>query len=100
MLKVEIDREELRRIIEEVLEIALAEPNSGHQSTTTPEGQLCYTLKEAAELLGLGSDHGHVVRDMWARGEIQTIKVGRRRCVERSELIAYLQRQRDSSRSR
>lgn len=94
MFKLEVDRDELRLLIEDALERKLAELKLEGQHTALHEERLCYSLEQAAVLLGHESNHDYIVRDMWLRGEIQTIKVGRRRCVERREILAFLRRQR------
>jgi len=94
VFQMSIDMDGFERLIEEVVERKLNERQQRSDTLTTPDGQLCYTFDQAAEKLGRGENRGHIVRDMWRRGEIETVMVGNRRCVLRTELIAFLQRQR------
>jgi excisionase family DNA binding protein len=55
------------------------------------EGRLAFSESEAANLLGVSK---HVLRDARLRGEISASRVGKSTVYQRSELIAFLERQR------
>lgn len=56
---------------------------------TTGEMKLAYGLDEAFEMLSIGRTHGF---DLIRRGEITSIKIGRRRLIPADSLRAYLDR--------
>lgn len=82
-----IDPDELRPIVSAVVAEVVA------NLATLPQGndRLAYTEPEAAAMLGI---KGHALRDARLRGEIQATKAGGRIAYERTELLAYLARQR------
>jgi hypothetical protein len=86
-LNLQLDTADLRPIVAAVVAEVLAEV--ARQPITAD--RLAYTEPEAAGLLGLKS---HQLRDARLRGEIQATKVGGRIGYERTELLAYLARQR------
>ena len=98
MLSLNVDTAQLERLIGDAVEKKLADLNGGQNQMSTPSGKLCYSLEDAAIKLGYSPKHGHIVRDMWSRKEIETIKVGRRRCVEHDVLMTYIEGQRETSR--
>ncbi len=60
-----------------------------------PAGRLALTEPEAAAAMGVPR---HVLRDARLSGELHGRRVGRRVVYTRSDLIAYLDRQRDGRR--
>ena len=60
---------------------------------TGNDDRLAYTEAEAAKLLGIAT---HQLRDARLRGELVSTKVGGRIGYERSELLAYLARNRSN----
>ena len=76
---------DIRPIVEAVVAEVLA------QAGPLRAERLAYTEPEAAGLLGIRS---HQLRDARLRGEITATKVGGRIGYEKSELLAYLARQR------
>jgi hypothetical protein len=79
--------DELRRFIRPVVE----EVAAAIGTRTGDDDQLAYTEAQAAKLLGIAT---HQLRDARLRGEIVATKVGGRIGYERSELLAYLARNR------
>ncbi|MGH3499773.1 MAG: excisionase family DNA-binding protein [Nocardioidaceae bacterium] len=57
--------------------------------------RLGYSIEEAAEQLGFGRS---TMCELLASGEIESVKVGRRRIVPRDALVAYLDRLRSQQR--
>ncbi|QDU57374.1 helix-turn-helix domain-containing protein [Aeoliella mucimassa] len=82
-----IDATELQPLVREVVAEVVREMALLGGSTD----RLAYPEAEAAGLLGI---RGHQLRDARHRGEIVATKVGGRIGYERSELIAYLARNR------
>jgi excisionase family DNA binding protein len=78
--------DELRRLIRPVVEEVAAAIGS-----RISDDRLAYPEAEAAKLLGIA---GHQLRDARLRGEITATRVGGRIGFERSELLAYLARNR------
>jgi len=83
-MKLEIDPDALRPVIEMVVQKVLAEtaPLAG-----TVGSRLGYTEAEAAALLGV---ERHVLRDARQRGELEASKVGRRIIYTPNQLREYL----------
>jgi hypothetical protein len=79
--------DDLRRIARPLI----AEITAAIGSRTGDDDQLAYTEPQAAKLLGIAT---HQLRDARLRGEIVATKVGGRIGYERSELLAYLARNR------
>lgn len=76
-----------------VVEAVVAETLATLQAADAAIGghRLAYLEREAAELLGV---RPHTLRDARLRGEIVGTKIGGRIAYERSELLSYLQRNR------
>ena len=87
-MRIEIDAEELRPLVEQVAAELAARRASGETDKT---GRLAFTEAEAASLLGV---QRHVLRDARLRGELAGSRVGRKILYERYELNAYLERNR------
>jgi hypothetical protein len=82
----QLEPEALRPLIQAVVDEVVARLESCRQ--TLPEGRLCYSEAEAAELLSL---EPHVLRDERLRKRIQASQiVGKRIRYMQSDLIAYL----------
>jgi hypothetical protein len=81
--------DELRRFIRPVVEEVAAVV----ASRTGGDDRLAYPEKEAARLLGLAS---HQLRDARLRGEVVATRAGGRISYEKSELLAYLARNRSN----
>ncbi len=79
--------DELRRFIRPVVE----EVAAAIGSCTGDDDRLAYPEAEAAKLLGIAT---HQLRDARLRGEIFATRVGGRIGYERTELLAYLVRNR------
>lgn len=89
MAKIEITAEELKPIVQAVVAEVLA-------GTETMRGDWLAALEaDAAEMIGV---QAHQLRDARLRGEIVATKIGGRIGYERSELIAYLARNRKTNR--
>jgi len=88
-MNMQLSPSDLRPLVEAVV----AEVVSQLQASEAMLGRdrLAYTEPEAAKLLGVRS---HVMRDARLRGEIVATRVGGRIAYERSELLAYLARER------
>lgn len=81
-----LDPTDLQPIVRSVVAEVLA------QTAPLQSDRLAYPEPEAAALLGI---RAHQLRDARLRGEIVSTKVGGRIGYERTELLAYLARQRN-----
>lgn len=85
-----LDPAELRPLIASIVsEVLVATENA----TTGVGDRLAYLEPEAAALLGLKP---HQLRDARRRGEVIATKAAGRIAYEKSELVAYLRRQREA----
>ena len=57
------------------------------QTPVTHRPRLAYSIPEAAELLAIGRTY---VYDLIRRGDLPTVKSGRRRLIRHEALVAYL----------
>lgn len=85
-MTINLDPADLRPIVEAVVSQALQD-----LLTAGGDGRLAYPEPEAAQLLGI---RPHQLADARRRGEITATKLGGRIGYEKSELLAYLARQR------
>jgi hypothetical protein len=81
------DADTLRALVRPIVQEVAAAIGSLPESDT----RLAYTEAEAAKLLGIAT---HQLRDARLRGEIFATRVGGRIGYERTELLAYLVRNR------
>jgi hypothetical protein len=81
------DADSLRELVRPIVE----EVAAAIGSRTGDEDRLAYLEADAAKLLGIAS---HQLRDARLRGEITSTRVGGRIGYERTELLAYLARNR------
>lgn len=79
--------DDIRPIIETVVAEVFA------QTTPLQQEQLAFIEPEAAALMGI---HAHQLRDARLRGEITPTKVGGRIGYEKTEIVAYLARNRSA----
>jgi hypothetical protein len=86
-LNISLDSCDLKPLVREIVGQVLAEL----ASVQATGERLAYREAEAAALIGV---NGHVLRDARLRKEITATKVGGRFAYEKTELIAYLARQR------
>ncbi|TWT35869.1 hypothetical protein KOR34_07650 [Posidoniimonas corsicana] len=85
-MTINLDPADLRPIVEAVVSQAIQD-----LAAVGGDSRLAYPEAEAASLLGI---RAHQLRDARLRGEITATKLGGRLGYERSELLAYLARQR------
>ena len=85
-MKIELDRETLVPLIEQVVAETLRQVD---QDRAQLGDRLGFTEREAAELLGLPR---HSLRDARLRGEISASRIGRRVLYRREELENFLRR--------
>lgn len=88
MTTIQVDPADLHEVLETVVREILG-------LLDWPAGRLALTEPEAAQALGVPR---HVLRDARLAGELHGRRVGRRVVYTRSDLIIYLDRQRDSRR--
>jgi len=88
MVNLEIDSEELRPIVVQVVSEVLAQAKADE---CLLGGRLAYPEPEAAALLGV---RPHVLRDARLRGEIDASKVGKRIVYTSDALHDFLRRNR------
>lgn len=92
-MKVIWDLDDLRPIVQQVATETLRQ----FESFDVHGDRIAYTEPEAAAMLGVAP---HVLRDCRRRGELTASRCGSRNMYERSELLAFLERQRDEPRRR
>ena len=85
---IQLDPADLRPVLESVVREILG-------LLDWPPGRLALTEPEAAQSIGVPR---HVLRDARLSGELRGRRVGRRVVYTRLDLVAYLDRQRDSRR--
>lgn len=88
MLELNLDADSLRELVRPIAE----EVAAALGSLTGDDEQLAYPEAQAAKLLGIAT---HQLRDARLRGEITATRLGGRIGYERSELLAYLVRNRN-----
>ena len=88
-MKIDIPAVELQPIIKAAVEETLARIEEDR--ARLPAGRLAFLEAEAAGLIGIPA---HSLRDCRRRGEIEAVKLGGRIGYTRTELLAYLERQR------
>jgi len=90
-VKIEFDHDALRPLVN----LAVAEAlDRMEEERARFNGRLAYTEPEAAVLLGVKP---HVLRDCRRRGELRGAKVGSKIVYTRSDLVAFLERQKENS---
>jgi len=90
-MKIEFDSEALRPIVQMAVAAAMDRLEADR---ATFNGRLAFTEPEAAVLLGVKP---HVLRDCRLRGEILGAKVGSRNVYTRSDLLEFLERQKENA---
>jgi hypothetical protein len=89
-LKIQFDREELRPLVQLVVAEALDRLEAERAKF---QGRLAFTEPEAAVLVGVKP---HVLRDCRRRGELQGAKVGSRIVYTRTDLLDFLDHQKEN----
>lgn len=87
-----LDPTELRPLVAAIVAEVLAAMHA--DAAKLGDDRLAYTEPEAAAKLGIKS---HQLRDARLRGEIVATKCGGRHGYERTELLAYLERNREAA---
>ena len=86
-VRIQFDREDLRPLVQ----LAVAEALDRLEAERAKfSGRLAYTEPEAAVLLSVKP---HVLRDCRRRGELQGARIGSKIVYTRSDLLAFLDRQ-------
>ena len=88
-MRIEIDHDALRPFIAAVVQETLAAAAS--DKARLANGRLAYLESEAPSVIGVSK---HVLRDARLRGELVGMKLGNKIAYSRSELLAWLVRQR------
>ena len=88
MIRFELDVETLRPVIQQVVAETLAQLETERSQF---DARIAYTEPEAAALLGV---QPHVLRDLRRLGEIDASRIGKRIVYRRSDLLAFLDRNR------
>jgi hypothetical protein len=90
-LKIQFDQDDLRPLVH----LAVAEAlDSMEEERAKFNGRLALTEPEAAALLGVKS---YVLRDCRRRGELQGAKIGSKIVYTRTDLLTFLDRQKENS---
>lgn len=90
-IRIQIDREELRPLVQ----LAVAEALDRMEAERAKlSGRLAFTEPEAATLLGVKP---YVLRDCRRRGELHGAKVGSKIVYTRADLLEFLDRQKEDS---
>ncbi|MGF1579939.1 MAG: helix-turn-helix domain-containing protein [Gemmataceae bacterium] len=94
-MRFEIDGEEIKPLVREVVQYVLAELQE--KEAVLPENRLAFTEPEAASMLGLAR---HQLRDERHRGRIEaSVGPGKRILYSRNDLLKYLASRRWSPQS-
>jgi len=84
-MKINFDADDMRPLIAAVVQEVLAQRQA--DQSRLGDDRLTYTEPEAAALIGVAP---HVLRDCRQRGEVRAVRIGKRFCYNRAEILRFI----------